>query len=521
MNNNKNEQVKIILPKLMNLFNMGNYNLLITHCKKNIKKFPEYVVLYNLLGSAYMNTGKYNLARDVFQKAQKMDPTNISIMNNLANSEKNLFNFNRAEELFCKIIDKKPDYLNAYVNYGNLKRDLNLFHDSNELYLKALKINNKQPVVLYLLAMNYQSLGNFELSIEYANKSLKIDPKFTTADLLISKSKKYEPNDQHLSVMELKLKDLELSNAQKYNLHFSIAKAYEDINNITKSYENLKLGNNLKKKSSTFKIELEIKLFNDIKKVFSKIDPTNVSKNNQNNQNIIFILGMPRSGTTLTEQIISSHSQVYGSGELPYLSKIISDEFIENLELSMNKLLANLNDYSSNNLISDKYFSYIKNYQIKQRFITDKAPLNFRWIGLIKLYFPSSKIIHCSRIPKDNCLSLYKNIFEGNLNFCYDEKDLGTYYNLYSDLMKFWNEIFPNGFLEVPYESLIKDKDTQIKKIINYCDLDWEEQCLSFNKNKNPIKTVSLAQARSPIYNSSVESYKKFSPYLDYLFSLV
>ena len=521
MNNNRNEQVKIVLQKLLNLFNVGHYDLLIIHCKKNIKKFPEYIILYNLLGSAYMSTGKYNVARDIFQKAQKMDPTNISIINNLANSEKNLFNYDLAEELFCKIIKKKPDYLNAYVNYGNLKRDLNLFHDSNELYLKALKINNKHPVLLYLLAMNYQSLGDFELSIEYANKALKIDPKFTKADLLISKSKKYVPDDQHLSEMELKLKDAKLDNAQKYNLHFSIAKAYEDINNINKSYENLILGNNLKKTSTNFKIELEIKLFNDIKKIFSKIDLTNISKNNQSNQNIIFILGMPRSGTTLTEQIISSHSQVYGSGELPYLSKIISDEFIENSELSMSKLLSNFNNYSSSNQISDKYFSYLKNYKIKQKFITDKAPLNFRWLGLIKIFFPSAKIIHCSRMPKDNCLSLYKNIFEGNLNFCYDEKDLGTYYNIYSNLMKFWKETFPNGFLDVPYESLIRDKDTQIKKIINYCDLDWEEQCLSFNKNKNPIKTVSLAQARSPIYNSSVESYKKFSPQLDYLFSLI
>ena len=521
MSSDRNRQVEIVLKKLLNLFNVGHYDSLIIHCKKNIKKFPEYVILYNLLGSTYMNTGKYSLARDIFHKAKKMDPTNISIMNNLANSEKNLFNYGVAEELFCKIIEKKPDYLNAYVNYGNLKRDLNLFHDSNELYMRALKINNKHPVVLYSLAMNYQSLGNFELSIEYANKTLKIDPKFTAADLLISKSKKYELKDLHLSEMELKLKDLKLNSTQKYNLHFSIAKAYEDINNINKSYENLKLGNNLKKKSSTFKIQLEINLFNDIKKTFSKLDLTNISKENQVSQNIIFILGMPRSGTTLTEQIISSHSQVYGSGELPYLSKIISDEFIENSELSMRKLLKKLNDYSSNNLISDKYFSFLKNYQIKQKFITDKAPLNFRWIGLIKVFFPSAKIIHCSRMPKDNCLSLYKNLFEGNLNFCYDEKDLGTYYSIYSDLMRFWNKTFPNGFLDVSYESLIKDKDNQIKRIINYCDLGWEEQCLSFNQNKNPIKTASLAQVRSPIYNSSVESYKKFSPHLDYLFSLI
>ena len=521
MTNNINEQPKIISQRLFNLFATANYNSVIVHCKKNIKKFPQYLVFYNLLGSAYMNIGKYSLAREIFSKALKMDPTNISIMNNLANSEKNLFHYNVAEQLFCKIINKKKDYLNAYVNYGNLKRDLNQFVESSKLYEKALEIDPKHPVVLYSLAMNYQALGNFKLSIEYAAKATEIDPTFTRADLLISKSKKYETNDNHLSNMHTKLNDLKLDDTQKYYLYFAIAKAYEDINDIEKCYNNLNIGNDLKKKSTNFNIQNQIKTFSDIKKIFSKIDLINFTKKNSNNKKIIFILGMPRSGTTLVEQIISSHSKVYGSGELPYLSQVVEDEFMENSELSINKFLTTLNNHSSNNNVYDKFFSYLKNYQIDQEFITDKAPLNFRWIGLIKIFFPSAKIIHCVREPKDNCLSLYKNLFEGNLNFCYNEKDLATYYNLYSDLMKFWKELFPQGFLDVQYESLIKDQNSEIKKIINYCNLEWEEQCLSFDKNKNPIKTVSLSQARRPIYNSSIKSYQKFELYLKELFSLV
>ena len=150
---------------------------------------------------------------------------------------------------------------------------------------------------------------------------------------------------------------------------------------------------------------------------------------------------MPRSGTTLVEQIISSHSKVYGSGELPYLSQIISEDFLDNTEFSYKKFSKMLENHSVNNLVYDKFFSFIKNYQFTEEFMTDKAPLNFRWIGLIKIFFPSAKIIHCFREPKDNCLSLYKNLFEGNLNFCYNENDLATYYNLYSDLMKFWKKL--------------------------------------------------------------------------------
>ena len=130
MNNIRNEQVKILLQKLFNLFSGSQYNSVISQCKKYLKIYPEYVVLYNLLGLSYMNTGAYDLAKNTFTKVQKMDPTNVSILNNLANSEKNLFNFEAAEKLFNKIIDRAPKYLNAYVNYGNLMRDLNKYNDS-------------------------------------------------------------------------------------------------------------------------------------------------------------------------------------------------------------------------------------------------------------------------------------------------------------------------------------------------------------------------------------------------------
>ena len=520
MMNNRNKQVQILLQKLLNLFSASDFNSVVHQCKKYIKIYPEYVILYNLLGSSYMNTGNYNLAKETFTKAKQLDPTNISVWNNLANAEKNIFNFNEAEQLFKKIIEKAPEYLNAYVNYGNLKRDLNKFNDSNDLYKLALEIDKKHPIVLYSLAMNYQALGDFKLSIEFAHKVLKINPSYTKADLLISKSHKYKIKDPHLIEMQTKLKNLSLNTEQKYNLYFAISKAYEDLNDIENCYKNLKIANNLKKSVLKFEIKNEIKAFNNIKQNFSKVNKSNSFKNYTHKQKIIFILGMPRSGTTLIEQIISSHSKVYGSGELPYLSKIISDEFNENSEFSINKFLENYNDDSSNNIIADKYFAYLKNYQIKKAFITDKAPLNFRWIGFIKAYFPSSKIIYTSRSAKDNCLSLYKNLFEGNLNFSYDEKDLGTYYNLHLDLMEYWKKFLPDSFLEIKYESLIENQESEIKKIIKYCDLDWEKQCLSFNKNNNPIKTVSVAQARSPIYKGSVEAYKKFSPYLDDLFNL-
>ena len=144
----------------------------------------------------------------------------------------------------------------------------------------------------------------------------------------------------------------------------------------------------------------------------------------------------------------------------------------------------------------EKYFNYLNRFNSSEKFITDKAPLNFRWIGFIKILFPNAKVIHCSRNPKDNCLSLYKNIFEGGLNFSYDQKDLGTFYNLYSDLVNFWNTKLPGFIFEAKYEKIINNQEAESKKIIKFCGLEWESQCLMFHKNKNPIKTMSTAQAR-------------------------
>ena len=236
--------------------------------------------------------------------------------------------------------------------------------------------------------------------------------------------------------MTEKLKITDLNDQQRIDLYFALAKAYEDMSDINKSFEFLEKGNNLKRSNINFDLYFEEKKFKDIEKNFFDIDIEKFKNKSLHNKEIIFIVGMPRSGTTLTEQIISAHSEVYGSGELPYLTKIIKDEFTVDNILSESKINAVIHNLNSLSKISKKYFSYMENYEITSRFTTDKAPLNFMWIGFIKILFPNAKIIHCKRNSEDNCVSLYKNIFDGDLNFCYSQKELASYYNLYSKLMK-------------------------------------------------------------------------------------
>ena len=185
------------------------------------------------------------------------------------------------------------------------------------------------------------------------------------------------------------------------------------------------------------------------------------------------------------------------------------------------QISSDLNEILKEEQLVDKlrmeYINYLSFFKYKEKYITDKAPLNFRWIGFIKILFPNAKIIHCKRDAKNNCLSMYKNLFEGGLNFTYDQEDLVKYYNSYCDLIEFWKQKYSESIFDVSYEKLILNKEEEIKKLIKFCDLNWEENCLSFHKNKTPIKTMSTAQARNPIYKTSMNSFEKFKDYLTIL----
>lgn len=508
--NNKNisEQIKILL----NQFKVKNYENVISKCKLLIKKNPEYVILYNLIGSAYQNTGDFFNANKSFKNGLQFDPNNLALMNNLAMSYKNLLKYKLAENLYIKIIKENNKYINAYINYGNLKRDLNAFEQAIKLYEKALEISKESPVIYYSLALANQGLGEFDKAIYYSNKALAIDPNFTRADHLISQSIKYKSDENHYKSLKNKLENLNSDSFEMVDICFSLAKAEEDLGNIKEASKYLIKGNHIKKKLINYDITSELDLFKNIKNKFNNLEisgtQTNIGKK------IIFILGMPRSGTSLVEQIITTHSNVFSGGELPILSNIIKYNFIKDEKNFVGDFDKIINDPLLINSFKKEYLDYIKNFNFTENYITDKAPLNFRWIGFIKALFPNVKIIHCLRDPKNNCLSMFKNLFEGGLNFTYDQNDLVTYYNHYTDLINFWKTKYPDSIFDIKYENLISDSDKEIKKMIQFCDLPWEDECLSFHKNKSPIKTMSTAQARKPIYKSSLNSFEKFKDYL-------
>ena len=408
-----------------------------------------------------------------------------------------------------------PSYTNALVNFGSLNYDLNNFEEAIDLYKKALEINNEIPLGHNNIALAYLSLGKFDDAIKHFNEVLRINPKITSADKFISKITKYDSESEHIKKMEAKINQ-DLSDSAKVDLYFALGKACEDIKNYKKSFFYLEKGNNLKKKLTQYDCKKDNFLFENIKKSFNDFNYEKFTINFKRKNNNIFIVGMPRSGTSLVEQIISSHSEVYGAGELSYLDQSVRNNF-EIQDKMINFSETNNLDAFKN--VAKKYVSLVDNFQTDKRFITDKAPLNFLWVGFIKIVFPNAKIIHIKRNPKDNCLSLYKNVFDMNINWSYDQKDLLNFYLNYQSLMKFWAEKIPNFIYDIQYENLINNPQLETENLLRFCNLNWEDDCLNYFNNKRAIKTVSAPQARKPIYKSSLNSSNNFEIYLKELFS--
>ncbi|MCI5053887.1 MAG: sulfotransferase [Pelagibacteraceae bacterium] len=514
----KSKVLAVIVNKCNSLVELKEYDRAIAIYKEIIEEKEDLNIPYIGISNIYIRDRKNKQAIQILQDGLSKIPNDFELNYALATTFFIEKNYSDALKKYLEILPLKTNHPDLHNRIGLCYENLSKLDNAKQSYINALKINANFIDALCNYANLERSLGHMDIAKKTFEKILSINPYIHEVHRYLSIIKKYSDQDPHLKQMLSVIKDQKFKDNEHklYQIYFALAKAFEDIGNYELSTRYLLKGNNLRRKTTVnHSIDYATKHFETMKRIFEKIDIKNLKGSDDSSP--IFILGMPRSGTTLVEQIISNHPEVNSGGEMIFVSQVIKDFFPQiDLDEFEKKVSANI----KNNLkpMSDKYLELVKNKNIK-KYLTDKLPNNYTFIGFIKLMFPNSKIVHCKRNSKDNCLSIFKNFFSDNgIWFAYDEIELANFYHLYEKYMNFWNSLFDGEIINIQYEDLIKDQEKVTRKLISDLGLNWDENCLTFYKNTAKVDTLSTTQVRQPIYNQSVNIYKNFEKFLPNLF---
>ena len=478
----------------------------------NLKKFIEAEIyfkklisirvtseLYYTLGNIQKQLKKFSEAIFSYEKSIELNPKFSEAFNNLANTKKLINKRNEAIVLYRKAINLKENNIPALFSLSTILKENNNFSELIEVYNKILKLDKSNIKTIYNLGSAYLFLGQISEGRKRFEQVLKIDNSHVPSYRNYISITKIDKKNKIFK----KLENLDI---EKLNIEFKIlatnalSKGYFDLNNINLGFEYLNKSNSLKRQISKFSMNEQEKQFINIKNFFSDLE-NQVSKFRKSlKSKPVFIVGMPRSGTTLLEQVLASHSKIYAAGELNFLQKIID-------KVGLSKPV-NIQEYFEE--IRNYYYSKISRIS-KNKFIIDKLPLNFRWIGFIIKAFPEAKIIHIQRNPMAVCWSNYKTHFVDNgMDFNLTQEDIAKYYALYFDLMKFWDVQFKNNFLNINYENFVQDFEKQTKIILKYLGLEWEKQIINYDSVDRAVVTASYQQVRGKIMKNTSENWKMY-----------
>ena len=527
------------------------------------KNFKEAEALYNRvllseptnyealrhLGILCQDLKEYERAYNYFMQALKTNPKGFQALSNLATIHMLNKNYDLAHKCLMNSFKINSNYVPTINNlasyYHKVHESKNALHyaelslsiqPNNPLaliqYAKALTINNELEKAIdllkklnenfpdnddikYDLSTAYREMGEFKKANKLSTDVFKKDYKNTSYLLGYIKDKENKLNEKHINFYNEKLESEDLNLEDKILINYSFFEYFRNQNDYQKAGTYLIKSNDAQYAHKEFDMKSEKKFYEKVKIIFSKkIDF--LCEEKVKKQIPIFICGMPRSGTTLCEQIISSHSKVTGAGELDFLTEVTDVRLIQPTGEQIKKFEAILKSQKD---LKSARIQYLEKLAQRDKnnsmYICDKMPHNFIFIGLIKLILPEAKIIYCKRDPIDNCFSLYSHKFiDASHQYSYNQKVLVEYYKLHQDLMEFWLKDHSNDIFVLDNEELVNNQETVTKKLIDFCELDWEKQCLEFHKNKRQVRTASIEQVRKPMNNKSIGAWKKYENYL-------
>lgn len=480
---------------------------------------------------------RYEEAAEHAHRAVELQPDHAIARTTLALIEGPLYGYERTVERLDHLLANEPNDEAALSVAIHALQMLERFPDALRLAERAAAVRPDGPSVLLALASCQWNVGRFEAAVATLDRAetLALDP----ADVLLLKSEYFielgrseeagaaidrvlaqHPDHAaawylYVALREVAFPDpilarleylLESSprlreSGDRAMIHFALGKAYERGGRIEEAFRNLAEGNRLKRATLRFDVAAGRAWMRELAEEFSAASLAELVDAGAPSTAPIFVVGFPRSGTSLIEQILASHPGVQGRGELPYLEQLSG-------------IPSRLTRERAHEL-GERYLSLAGEGTASSTRIVDKMPSNFAYLGLIRAILPRAKIIHCRRDPLDTCWSCYETPFAGRQSFAFDLAELGSYYSGYRELMEHWRQVLPEGtMLELDYEEVVRELAGSVRRLLAFCGLPWDDRCLRFYEQQRPVRTASTLQVRRPVYASSIGRAAPYRPYL-------
>jgi tetratricopeptide (TPR) repeat protein len=476
---------------------------------------PHYADAHDNLGVVFIAQGKFAEAEKCFREALALDPDHAKAHNHLGVALDELGRHDEAEASFRRALTFKPDFAEAHLNLSHTLKTVGRTAEAEASLRRTLELAPQHAGALAAMGNLLYDQGQFAEAEEWFRRALEINPKMPGPWSSLAHLRKMTADDADwLKTAEEILHD-KLTSEQESALRYSMGKFCDDTKDYDRAFTNYHRGNELKKTfGEAYDREANARKVDRLMGDYSAAWLNRIHPGAADSARPLIIVGMPRSGTSLTEQIIASHPATFGAGELHFWGDVAR-------RLDPTAALSDL-DEKLLRIVADECLQNLDRFSADALRVVDKMPGNFYNVGLIHTVFPNARILHTQRNPIDNCLSIYFQNFNTGHTYASDLDDLAHYYREYHRLMAHWRAVLPpEVFLDVPYEALVEDQEGWSRRIIEFIGLEWSDSCLNFHETERKVGTASNWQVRQKIYKSSKERWRNYEKHVGPLLELL
>ncbi len=505
-------------------FDRGDVRSALAACQHLNDQFPRFVSGWRSASQLALKINNAPVALKAIENAVAIEPENHEWLLQKALCLSKLGRLNLIPPLVERLIQVRLETAYQCSTLALVLTHIGKHSLANNYYKQAIELEPKDAQHYYNLASSQRFLGDIVGAEENYNKAIELNSQDYEACRLRSDLRKQTSASNHVNQLTSMIGRGDIGPRGKSQLGYALAKELEDLGDSQQSFHFLNIGAKARRDSIKYDPESDIRTIDTIRDVFTagfisnKYDlVSDVSaEENAEEKTPIFILGLPRTGTTLVERIVSSHSEVISAGELNNFSveMLRQVKSVVGPKSVPKEQLVSLTKNIDFRALGKAYINSTVSLVGENQYFIDKLPLNYLYVGLIRLALPKAKIINLKRHPLDTCYAIYKQLFKDAYPFSYDLKELGHYYLAYQRLMDHWNTVMPGIIHTVNYEDIVHDIEGQSRQLLRYCGLPWQAQCLSYYENREASTTASATQVRKPIYTSSVGLWRKYQAQL-------